>query len=120
VIHPQSIVHSAVEFADGAVIAQMSVPDMRLPIQYALTYPERFPCAVKPLSLIESGKLTFSAPDVDTFPCLALAREAARLGGDAPRRLNQANEEAVTAFLGGEIAFCEIPDYIIRSTKLCL
>jgi 1-deoxy-D-xylulose-5-phosphate reductoisomerase len=114
VIHPQSIVHSAVEFVDGSVIAQMGVPDMRLPIQYALTYPERLPCSVKPLSLTEAGRLTFSQPDCDVFPCLTLAREAARTGGDAPRWLNQANEEAVALFLSSEIAFHEIPEYIQR------
>ncbi|MCL1881426.1 MAG: 1-deoxy-D-xylulose-5-phosphate reductoisomerase [Oscillospiraceae bacterium] len=122
VIHPQSIIHSAVEFVDGSVIAQMSVPDMRLPIQYALTYPERLPSPLtqnehKKLSLTELGSLTFAKPDYKVFSCLALAREAARHGGDAPRRLNQANEEAVELFLKSKINFCEIAEYITESIK---
>jgi 1-deoxy-D-xylulose-5-phosphate reductoisomerase len=120
VIHPQSIIHSAVEFVDGSVIAQMGVPDMRLPIQYALTYPERLPAPVKRLSLTEIGHLTFNEPDYETFPCLRFAREAAKSGGDAPRRLNQANEEAVALFLSNEIAFCEIPEFIQKEIQHCL
>jgi 1-deoxy-D-xylulose-5-phosphate reductoisomerase len=109
VIHPQSIIHSAVEFEDSTVIAQMSVPDMRLPIQYALTYPERLPSAAERLSLTDIERLTFIEPDYDAFSCLALAREAARLGGNAPCALNAANEAAVSLFLNDEIAFYEIP-----------
>jgi 1-deoxy-D-xylulose-5-phosphate reductoisomerase len=116
VIHPQSIIHSAVEFADGSVIAQMSVPDMRLPIQYALLGGKRLPSPIKRLSLTEVGSLTFAKPDVDVFPCLEYARQAARKGGDAPRILNQANEEAVALFLNGEIAFHEISEYIQKRT----
>jgi 1-deoxy-D-xylulose-5-phosphate reductoisomerase len=109
VIHPQSIIHSAVEFADGSVIAQLGVPDMRLPIQYALTYPERLPSQVKRLSLTDTAQLTFAEPDCDTFPCLAFARSAARLGGNAPCALNAANEAAVALFLADKIAFADIP-----------
>jgi 1-deoxy-D-xylulose-5-phosphate reductoisomerase len=109
VVHPQSIIHSAVEFADGSVIAQLSVPDMRLPIQYALSYPKRLPSQVKRLSLTEIGRLTFEQPDCDTFECLAMARAAAKAGGNAPCALNAANEAAVALFLEGKIAFYEIP-----------
>ncbi|MCL2070716.1 MAG: 1-deoxy-D-xylulose-5-phosphate reductoisomerase [Oscillospiraceae bacterium] len=114
VIHPQSIIHSAVEFTDGTVIAQLSVPDMRLPIQYALTYPERLPSPAKRLSFAELGKLSFAAPDYDTFPLLRLAREAARLGGNAPCALNAANEAVVSLFLNSDdkIAFHEIPQTV--------
>ena len=112
VIHPQSIVHSAVEFIDGTIIAQMSVPDMRLPIQYALTYPQRLPSPAKRLSLTEISKLTFSEPNYDTFRCLALARTAARLGGNAPCILNAANEVAVSLFLEDKIAFYEISEIV--------
>jgi len=108
VVHPQSIIHSAVEFVDGTVIAQLSEPDMRLPIQYALTYPERLPSQVKRLDLTEISQLTFQKPDCDTFPCLAMARNAARLGGNAPCVLNAANEAAVKLFLEGSITFSEI------------
>jgi 1-deoxy-D-xylulose-5-phosphate reductoisomerase len=118
VIHPQSIIHSAVEFVDGAIIAQMSVPDMRLPIQYALTYKKRLPSPIKRLSLTEIGSLTFCEPDTDVFPCLNLAREAARKGGNAPRLLNAANERAVALFLKGELAFCEIPEYIAKGSAV--
>ncbi|MCL2036408.1 MAG: 1-deoxy-D-xylulose-5-phosphate reductoisomerase [Oscillospiraceae bacterium] len=109
VVHPQSVIHSAVEFTDGSIIAQMAVPDMRLPIQYALTYPERLPSDCRRLSLTEVGNMTFHEPDCDVFRLLALARKAARLGGNAPCILNAANEAAVTLFLEGEIAFHEIP-----------
>jgi len=109
VIHPESVVHSAVEFADGAVIAQMSVPDMRLPIQYALTYPERLPSPAKQLSLPELGKLTFEEADSIS---LDLAREAVRLGGNAPAILNAADDVAVDLFLRGKIAFYEITGLI--------
>jgi len=110
VIHPESVVHSAVEFADGAVIAQMGVPDMRIPIQYALTYPERFPNPAKRLSLPEIGSLTFA--DADGYTCIDLAREAVRLGGNAPCILSYADEVAVSAFLDGKIAFYEIEGLI--------
>ena len=109
VIHPQSIVHSLVEFADGAVLAQLSHPDMRLPIQYALTYPARLPTPIKPLDLKEVGKLEFYAPDFKRFPCLALALSAGRRGGTMPTVLSAANEVAVGLFLEGRISFTEIP-----------
>ncbi|MCL1789536.1 MAG: 1-deoxy-D-xylulose-5-phosphate reductoisomerase [Oscillospiraceae bacterium] len=112
VIHPQSIVHSAVEFADGTVIAQMGVPDMRLPIQYALTFPERLSSSAQKLSLTDVGTLTFSKPDYEAFPLLRLAREAARSGGNAPCALNALNEAAVSLFLNGKIAFHEISETV--------
>ena len=109
VIHRESVFHSFVAYRDGAVIGQAALPDMRLPIQYALTYPERLPSPVKPLSLAEAGRLTFYEPDPAAFPCLRLAREAAEEGQGAPVVLNGANEEAVAAFLAGKIAFTDIP-----------
>ena len=108
VIHRQSIVHSMVEFVDGAVMAQMGAPDMRLPIQLALTYPERLECPVDGLDLLTCGSLTFSAPDMENFPCLALARECAKAGGTACPAMNGANEEAVAMFLNDEIGFYDI------------
>ena len=108
VIHRQSIIHSMVEFVDGAVMAQMGAPDMRLPIQLALTYPERTVCPVDPLDLLSCGPLTFSAPDLDCFPCLALAMECAKKGGTACPVMNGANEEAVAKFLRDEIGFYDI------------
>ena len=108
VIHRQSIIHSMVEFVDGAVMAQMGAPDMRLPIQLALTYPERTACPVDPLDLLTCGPLTFSAPDLDCFPCLALAMECAKKGGTACPVMNGANEEAVAKFLRDEIGFYDI------------
>ena len=108
VIHRQSIIHSMVEFVDGAVMAQMGTPDMRLPIQLALTYPERTECPVEPLDLLTCGALTFSAPDLESFPCLALAMQCARLGGTACPAMNGANEEAVAMFLRDEIGFYDI------------
>ena len=108
VIHRQSIIHSMVEFVDGAVMAQMGAPDMRLPIQLALTYPERTACPVDPLDLLTCGPLTFSAPDLDCLPCLALAMECAKKGGTACPVMNGANEEAVAKFLRDEIGFYDI------------
>ena len=108
VIHRQSIVHSMVEFVDGAVMAQMGAPDMRLPIQLALTYPERIDCPVDTLDLLTCGSLTFSKPDMDNFPCLALARECAKTGGSACPAMNGANEEAVAMYLRDEIGFYDI------------
>ena len=108
VIHPESVVHSAVEFVDGAVIAQLGVPDMALPIQYALTYPERRAPSGRRLKLSDYGSLTFREPDLEQTPCLALAMEAARRGGTAPAILNAANEVAVHKFLRGEIGYNEI------------
>ena len=108
VIHRQSIVHSLVEFVDGAVMAQLGSPDMRLPIQLALTYPARTVCPVEPLDLVSCGSLSFFKPDTDTFPCLALARECAKAGGTACPAMNGANEEAVAKFLADEIGFYDI------------
>ena len=108
VVHPQSIVHSAVEFEDGAVIAQLGVPDMRLPIQYAMTYPERISTGAPALDLFALGQLTFEPGDPVRFPALRLAGECLRAGGAACTVLNGANEEAVAAFLREEIAFGDI------------
>ena len=108
VVHPQSIVHSAVEFEDGAVIAQLGVPDMRLPIQYAMTYPERIPTGAPALDLFALGQLTFEPGDPVRFPALRLAGECLRAGGAACTVLNGANEEAVAAFLREEIPFGDI------------
>ena len=108
VIHRQSIVHSLVEFVDGAVMAQLGSPDMRLPIQLALTYPARTVCPVEPLDLTTCGTLSFFKPDTEVFPCLDLARECARAGGTACPAMNGANEEAVAKFLADEIGFYDI------------
>lgn len=108
IIHRQSIVHSMVEFVDGAVMAQMGVPDMRLPIQLALTYPERTTCPVDPLNLLTCGDLTFQRPDLEAFPCLKLAMECADMGGTACAVMNGANEEAVALFLEDRIGFYDI------------
>lgn len=112
VVHPQSIIHSMVEFADGAVIAQMGHPDMREPIQYALSFPERLTLDNKKLDFAELGSLTFEKPDMDKFPCLALAFEAIGRGGNIPCAMNAANEAAVAAFLQDRIRFYDIPDII--------
>lgn len=112
VVHPQSIIHSMVEFADGAVIAQMGHPDMREPIQYALSFPERLTLDNKKLDFAELGILTFEKPDMDKFPCLALAFEAIGRGGNIPCAMNAANEAAVAAFLQDRIRFYDIPDII--------
>ena len=111
-IHRQSIVHSMVEFTDGAVMAQMGSPDMRLPIQLAMTYPNRVPCPVDTLDLLTTGGLTFAKPDMEAFPCLALARDCAKLGGTACPVMNGANEEAVALFLNNEIGFYDIYDLV--------
>ena len=107
-IHRQSIVHSLVEFTDGAVMAQLGSPDMRLPIQLALTYPQRTSCPADALDLTACGALTFQKPDMENFPCLALARECAKKGGTACPAMNGANEEAVAMFLADEIGFYDI------------
>lgn len=113
-IHPQSIVHSMVEFRDGAIMAQLGSPDMRLPIQLALTYPKRLMNGFSKLDLIKNNTLTFEAPDTEAFPCLKLAYEALRIGGTMPAVLNAANEEAVRLFLEEKIGFLEIPQIIER------
>lgn len=112
VVHPQSIIHSAVEYEDGAVIAQLGVPDMKLPIQYALFYPDRYPMQQKELDLFEVGTLTFEKPDTDTFTGLKLAFDAAAKGGSMPTVYNAANEKAVSLFLDRKIGFLQIPELI--------
>lgn len=111
-IHPQSIVHSLVEYVDGSMIAQLSNPDMRVPIAHALGFPDRIESGATPLDLGAIGQLSFERPDVDRFPCLALAYAALRAGGSAPAVLNAANEVAVEAFLSGRLSFVRIPDVI--------
>ncbi|MCI7018426.1 MAG: 1-deoxy-D-xylulose-5-phosphate reductoisomerase [Clostridiales bacterium] len=117
VIHRQSVVHSMVEFTDGAVMAQLGTPDMRLPIQLALTYPERIPCPVEPLDLLTCGPLTFSKPDMENFPCLALAYACAKKGGTACPAMNGANEEAVAMFLRNEIGFYDIYNLVSQAVE---
>ena len=109
-VHRQSIVHSGIELSDGAVIAQLGTPDMRLPIQYALTYPERADFAFEHLSLADIGTLTFAKPDTHTFRCLPICIEAVKRGGLAPAAVNGANEEAVALFLSGKIKFLQIAE----------
>jgi 1-deoxy-D-xylulose-5-phosphate reductoisomerase len=108
VIHPQSVIHSMVEFVDGSVLAQLGSPDMRIPIAYALAWPERMPTPARRLDLAGIGRLDFEAPDLQRFPALKLAREALETGGAAPVVLNAANEIAVAGFLAGEISFPDI------------
>ncbi len=112
VVHRQSVVHSAVEYNDYSVIAQMGVPDMKIPIQYALLYPDRMECPTGRLSLTDYGKLTFEKPDYDTFKCLSAAIEAIKRGGAYPCLVNSANEEAVRAFLHDEIKFIQIGEIV--------
>jgi len=112
VVHPQSIVHSMVECTDGATVAQLSLPDMRLPIGYALSYPERMPSPFGAIDWSTVGHLDFEVPDREVFPCLSLAYEAGRRGGTAPACLNGANEIAVQAFLNGELRWVDIPAVI--------
>ena len=112
VVHPQSVIHSAVEYADGAVIAQLGTPDMRIPIQYALYYPSRPALSGDRLDLFKLKDLTFEAPDLDTFKGLALAMKAARAGGNIPTAFNAANERAVALFLNKKIKYLEIIDII--------
>ena len=118
VIHPQSIIHSMVRFSDGCVMAQLSNPDMRLPIQYALSYPYRVPLAMEPLDLVRLGSLSFEEPDLERFPCLAIAKAALKKGGTAPCTMNAANEEAVAAFLADRIRFTDIPTIIEKTLDL--
>lgn len=112
VIHPQSIVHGMVEFADGATMAQLATPDMRLPIAYALTWPERTPLPFPRLDLLRAGRLEFEAPDLARFPCLRLAYEAGRAGGLLPTVLSAADEVAVAAFMAGTLPFTALPNLI--------
>jgi len=117
VVHPQSIIHALVQMCDGASLAHLGHPDMRVPIAYALHYPERVDVPVRPLDLAELGSLTFEAPDIDAFPCLRLAREAAAAGGTGPCVLNAANEVAVHAFLNGRLGFMGIPAVIEQTLE---
>ena len=117
VIHRQSIVHSFVEFVDGAVMAQMGSPDMRLPIQLAMTYPERSECPVAPLDLLTCGDLSFQTPDLQAFPCLQLARDCAAQGGTACPAMNGANEAAVAMFLRDEIGFYDIYNLVAKAVE---
>ena len=117
VIHRQSIVHSMVEFVDNGVMAQMGTPDMRLPIQLALTYPQRVACPVEPLDLIKCGTLTFFQPDLEAFPCLKLAMDCAQKGGTACPVMNGANEEAVAMYLRDEIGFYDIYRLVSKAVE---
>lgn len=108
VVHRESVVHSAIAYQDNSVIAQLGVPDMRIPIQYALTYPRRLPSPVQELSLVDYGKLTFYAPDYDTFRCINVCKDAIAAGGLRPAAANGANEESVRLFLNGKIKFTDI------------
>jgi 1-deoxy-D-xylulose-5-phosphate reductoisomerase len=112
VVHPQSVVHSFVEMVDGSIIAQLGVTDMKHAIQYALTYPKRLPNCLPPLNFTKMSQLTFEEPDLEKFPCLALAYKALRIGGTMPAALSAANEIAVKAFLDGEIRLSDIPRII--------
>ncbi|MGN0191141.1 MAG: 1-deoxy-D-xylulose-5-phosphate reductoisomerase, partial [Candidatus Cryptobacteroides sp.] len=114
VVHPESVIHSMVEYADGAVIAQLGCPDMREPIQFALTFPQRLSLSNRKLDFAALGSLTFEAPDMDRFPALALSYEALRGGGNLACVMNAANEVAVAAFLKGRVRFYDIPDIISR------
>jgi 1-deoxy-D-xylulose-5-phosphate reductoisomerase len=115
VVHPQSIVHSMVEFVDGSMLAQLSTPDMCLPIQYALTYPDRAPSERVQTNLAKLGSLTFEEPDFERFPAPALARRAGEIGGTLPAVLNAANEAAVEAFVNHRLSFPQITDTVRRT-----
>ena len=115
VVHPQSIVHSMIEFVDGSVKAQLGLPDMHIPIQYALSYPERLPSARPAMKLTDYANLTFEAPDLNKFPLLAFAYEAMQRGGNIPCALNAANEIAVDAFLRGAISYNQIYQLILNA-----
>ena len=116
-VHPQSVVHSAVQFVDGSVKAQLGTPDMRMPIQYALTYPHRWPSDVPRLDLFSTNQLTFEEPDMDTFPCLKLAYDTLKMGGTYSAVLNSANEVLVNEFLEDKIGFYDIPYYIEKTLE---
>jgi 1-deoxy-D-xylulose-5-phosphate reductoisomerase len=111
-IHPQSVVHSMVEYVDGSIMAQLGIADMRIPIAYALSYPDRLPLKIPRLDLLEVGKLTFFAPDRGRFPSLELALRAIRMGETMPAVLNAANEIVVHAYLKGALRFTEIPEVV--------
>ena len=115
VIHPQSIIHSMVEYVDGSVLAQLGNPDMRTPIAHAMAWPDRIDSGVSSLDIVATAQLDFEAPDLERFPCLALAMQAARLGGSAPTVLSAANEVAVEAFLDRKITFTQIPEIVAEA-----
>ncbi len=117
VVHRESIVHSLIEYDDNSVIAQLGHPDMRLPIQFAITYPERYPSPEKQLDLWEVGKLTFYKPDYENFPCMDICRDAIKKGGLYPAAVNCANEEANLLFRKGKISFNEIPELIVKAAE---
>ena len=117
VVHRQSVLHSAVVYQDDSMIGQMGVPDMKIPIQYALLYPERLPCPTKPLSLTDYGTLTFAKPDYDTFDCLTACIRASAMGGSAPAIANGANEAAVAAFLARKIPFLRIGELVTQAIE---
>lgn len=118
VVHRESIIHSAVEYEDNSIIAQLGTPDMKIPIQYALTYPNRYPCPCKELSIFDYGKLTFYKPDIDTFICLKACIKAIEQGGLMPTVVNGANEQAVELFLNGKISFVDIGNIVYKSLDL--
>ncbi len=117
VVHPQSVIHSMVKFKDGSVLGQMGWPNMRLPIAYALLYPERKPNALRPWNPIDTPSLSFEQVDEDTFPCLGLAMQSVKIGGTMPCALNAANEEAANAFLMGKLGFLQIADVVSGAMK---
>jgi len=117
VIHPQSVIHSMVEFVDGSVLAQLGSPDMRVPIAFALAWPERMPTPAQRLDFAAIGRLDFEEPDVQRFPALRLAREALEAGGAAPIVLNAANEIAVAGFLAGQIRFADIHSVVAEALE---
>ena len=119
VIHPQSIIHSMVQFSDGCVMAQLSQPDMRLPIQFALSYPERIDLNTQRIDFAQLARLTFEKPDLERFPCLGLAYRSLEKGGNATCMMNGANEVAVAAFLEGKIRFVDIPEIIAETMARC-
>ena len=119
VVHPQSVVHSMVEFVDGSTLAQLGSPDMRVPIAFALAWPRRIETPCQPLDLVRIGHLSFEEPDLERFPCIALAREALRAGGASAAVLNAANEIAVAAFLGGNIGFLDIAAVVRETLERC-
>ncbi len=122
-IHPEAVIHSMVELTDGTIFAQLGIPDMRIPIQYALTYPERFRSAVRRVDFSKLGKLTLEKPDIRKFPCLRLAREALKYGGTHPAVLNASDEEAVKRYLDGAIKFSDIAkiiDKVLSRHRICM
>jgi 1-deoxy-D-xylulose-5-phosphate reductoisomerase len=118
IVHPQSVVHSMVEYVDGSVLAQLGTPDMRIPIAYAMAWPERIATPAARLDLAAIGRLEFEAPDLQRFPCLALAWDALRAGGSAPCILNAANEVAVAAFISGQVSFLDIDAVVAETLSL--